>query len=71
MRLISSSFGSASDGGSTRCRVERHRSPVHRASRSALGDITFEVGFVLAAVVFVILFRFQRDRDAEEAAVIE
>ncbi|MEV4344476.1 cytosine permease [Actinoplanes sp. NPDC049596] len=37
----------------------------------ALGDITFEVGFVLAAVVFFILFRFQRDRDAEEAAVIE
>jgi len=37
----------------------------------AFGDITFEVGFVLAAVLFVILFRFQRDRDAEEAAVIE
>ena len=37
----------------------------------AFGDITFEVGFVLAAVVFVILFRFQRDRGAEEAAVIE
>src|SRR5690242_11000942 len=37
----------------------------------AFGDITFEVGFVLAAVAFLILFRFQRDRDAEEAAVIE
>jgi purine-cytosine permease-like protein len=37
----------------------------------AFGDITFEVGFVLAAVLFVILFSFQRDRDAEEAAVIE
>jgi len=39
--------------------------------KPAFGDITFEVGFVLAAVLFVILFRFQRDRDAEEAAVIE
>ena len=34
------------------------------------GDSTFEVGFVVAAVLYVILFQFQRDRNAEEAAVL-
>jgi purine-cytosine permease-like protein len=34
------------------------------------GDITFEVGFVIAAVLYAILFQFQRDKDIEEAAVV-
>jgi NCS1 family nucleobase:cation symporter-1 len=34
------------------------------------GDITFEVGFVVAAVLYLILFQFQRDKDIEEAAVV-
>jgi NCS1 family nucleobase:cation symporter-1 len=34
------------------------------------GDSTFEVGFVVAAVLYAILFQFQRDKDAEEAAVV-
>jgi nucleobase:cation symporter-1, NCS1 family len=41
--------------------------PKHTA---AFGDITFEVGFLVAAVLYVILFRFQRDRDSQEAAVL-
>jgi NCS1 family nucleobase:cation symporter-1 len=35
----------------------------------SIGDITFEVGFVVAAVLYAILFRFQKDRDAQKAAV--
>jgi NCS1 family nucleobase:cation symporter-1 len=34
------------------------------------GDSTFEVGFVLAALLYALLFRFQPDRDAQEAAVV-
>jgi NCS1 nucleoside transporter family len=34
------------------------------------GDFTFEVGFVLSAVLYAVLFRFQRDRNAQEVAVI-
>jgi NCS1 family nucleobase:cation symporter-1 len=37
---------------------------------AAFGDITFEVGLVVAAVLYALLFRFQPDRDAEEAAVV-
>ncbi|MDT5030459.1 MAG: hypothetical protein QOC94_630 [Actinoplanes sp.] len=36
----------------------------------SLGDITFEVGFVIAAVLYVVLFQFQKDKDRSEAAVI-
>ncbi|MET0491771.1 MAG: cytosine permease [Actinoplanes sp.] len=35
----------------------------------AFGDITFEVGFLVAAVLYAILFRFQKDRATEEIAV--
>ena len=34
------------------------------------GDSTFEVGFVVAAVLYVILFQFQKDKDRSEAAVV-
>jgi nucleobase:cation symporter-1, NCS1 family len=34
------------------------------------GDITFEVGFVLAAVLYAVFFRLQRDSAREEALVI-
>jgi nucleobase:cation symporter-1, NCS1 family len=34
------------------------------------GDIAFEVGFVLAALLYAIFFRLQGDRDREEALVI-
>jgi len=34
------------------------------------GDSTFEVGFVVAALLYVVLFQFQKDRDAEETAVV-
>jgi NCS1 family nucleobase:cation symporter-1 len=34
------------------------------------GDSTFEVGFVVAAVLYVILFQFQKDRNLSEAAVV-
>ena len=47
--------------------IPRELVPKHVA---AFGDITFEVGFVIAALLYVILFQFQPDRDAEEAAVI-
>ena len=40
------------------------------AHAKAFGDITFEVGFLVAAVLYAILFRFQKDRNTEEAAVI-
>jgi NCS1 family nucleobase:cation symporter-1 len=36
----------------------------------AFGDITFEVGFVLAALLYAIFFRWQRDSSREEALVI-
>jgi hypothetical protein len=34
------------------------------------GDITFEVGFVLAAVLYAIFFRLQGESTREEALVI-
>jgi nucleobase:cation symporter-1, NCS1 family len=34
------------------------------------GDSTFEVGFVVAAVLYAILFQFQRDKNKQEAAVV-
>jgi NCS1 nucleoside transporter family len=34
------------------------------------GDSTFEVGFVIAAVLYAILFQFQKDKNVEEAAII-
>jgi len=34
---------------------------------AAFGDISFEVGFLLAAGLYAIFFRFQRDRSREEA----
>jgi NCS1 family nucleobase:cation symporter-1 len=37
---------------------------------SGVGDITFEVGFVIAAVLYVILFQFQKDKNRSEAAVV-
>jgi len=36
----------------------------------SFGDITFEVGFVIAALLYALFFQFQPDRDAEEAAVV-
>jgi NCS1 family nucleobase:cation symporter-1 len=36
----------------------------------AFGDIAFEAGFVISAVVYAVLFRFQPDRDRSEAAVV-
>jgi purine-cytosine permease-like protein len=36
----------------------------------AFGDIAFEAGFVIAALVYAVLFRFQPDRNRSEAAVI-
>jgi NCS1 nucleoside transporter family len=36
----------------------------------AFGDITFEVGFVVAALLYVALFRFQRDATKSEELVI-
>jgi NCS1 nucleoside transporter family len=35
------------------------------------GDSTFEVGFVVAAALYVLLFQFQKDKDQSEVAVIE
>jgi len=37
---------------------------------AAFGDIAFEAGFVIAALVYAVLFRFQPDRDRSEAAVV-
>jgi NCS1 family nucleobase:cation symporter-1 len=37
---------------------------------SSVGDITFEVGFVIAALVYVVLFQFQKDKDRSSAAVV-
>ena len=36
----------------------------------AFGDLTFEVGFVLSAVLYAIFFRFQRDSAREETLVV-
>jgi len=36
----------------------------------SFGDITFEVGFVVAGLLYFVFFRFQKDRDRSEAAVI-
>ena len=36
----------------------------------SLGDITFEVGFVVSALIYIVLFRFQKDRYQSEVAVI-
>jgi NCS1 family nucleobase:cation symporter-1 len=36
----------------------------------AFGDIAFEVGFVVSAVVYVVLFQFQKDKNYSEAAVV-
>ena len=36
----------------------------------SLGDLTFEVGFVLAALLYAVFFRFQRDSSREESLVI-
>jgi NCS1 nucleoside transporter family len=36
----------------------------------AFGDITFEVGFLVSAGLYATLFRFQKDRNAEETAII-
>jgi NCS1 nucleoside transporter family len=41
--------------------------PAHWPS---LGDITFEVGFGVSALVYAVLFRFQKDRDRSEAALL-
>jgi NCS1 nucleoside transporter family len=37
---------------------------------TGIGDLTFEVGFVISALLYVILFRFQKDRDRSEAAIV-
>jgi NCS1 nucleoside transporter family len=39
-------------------------------ANGAFGDITFEVGFVVSAVLYYVLFQFQRDRDQEAAAIV-
>jgi len=36
----------------------------------AFGDIAFEVGFVLAAVLYLIFFRFQKDSTKEERMLV-
>ena len=36
----------------------------------SVGDITFEVGFVVTAVLYAVLFRFQKSRYTSEAALI-
>ncbi len=41
--------------------------PEHNAH---FGDLTFEVGFVLAALLYALFFRLQGDRNLEEALVI-
>jgi nucleobase:cation symporter-1, NCS1 family len=41
--------------------------PKHWAS---FGDIAFEVGFVVSALVYAVLFQFQPDRNRSEAAVV-
>ncbi len=41
--------------------------PKHNPS---FGDITFEVGFVLAALLYAIFFRLQGESGREEALVI-
>ncbi len=36
----------------------------------ALGDITFEVGFVVSALLYFVFFQFQKDRNRSEAAAV-
>jgi len=36
----------------------------------AIGDLAFEVGFVLAALLYAVFFKLQRDSSREEALVI-
>jgi NCS1 family nucleobase:cation symporter-1 len=36
----------------------------------SLGDITFEVGFLVSALIYVVLFQFQKDRYQSEAAIV-
>jgi NCS1 family nucleobase:cation symporter-1 len=36
----------------------------------SFGDIAFEAGFVISALVYFVLFQFQPDRDRSEAAVV-
>jgi nucleobase:cation symporter-1, NCS1 family len=36
----------------------------------AVGDLTFEVGFVLAALLYAAFFRLQRSGRTEEALVV-
>jgi NCS1 family nucleobase:cation symporter-1 len=36
----------------------------------AFGDIAFEAGFVISAVIYAVLFQFQPDRNRSEAAVV-
>jgi NCS1 family nucleobase:cation symporter-1 len=36
----------------------------------AFGDIAFEVGFVVSALIYVVLFQFQKDKNYSEAAVV-
>jgi NCS1 family nucleobase:cation symporter-1 len=39
-------------------------------ANGAFGDITFEVGFVVAAVLYYVLFQFQKDRNDQAAAIV-
>ncbi|GGL04145.1 purine-cytosine permease family protein [Mangrovihabitans endophyticus] len=48
---------------------EQYVGPVPTAV-PGLGDVTFEAGFVIAALLYAVLFRFQRDRDVQEVAVV-
>jgi purine-cytosine permease-like protein len=36
----------------------------------SFGDFTFEIGFLVAAALYVLLFQFQKDKDLSEAAVV-
>ena len=36
----------------------------------SFGDFTFEIGFLVAAVLYVILFQFQKDKNISEAAIV-
>jgi NCS1 nucleoside transporter family len=47
---------------------DKYKGPVPHA-HPAFGDITFEVGFVLAAVLYVLFFRLQRDRRSEALVI--
>jgi len=47
---------------------QRYVGPVPR-HWPAFGDVTFEVGFLVAALLYAATFRLQRDATAQEAAV--